>query len=151
MNLRVAQEAGYVFLQPAVDALTYAGDNGIDVVNMSFFIDPWLFNCAAHPADSPEEQAEQRAIVEATQPGAAPTPASAASTLVAALGNGATDLGAPTVDTISPNYPPGAERTRAIDNSCLTMPAEGEGVIAVSSPRSERPPGRLLELRTGAQ
>ena len=28
-----------------VDALTYAGDAGIDVVNMSFFVDPWLYNC----------------------------------------------------------------------------------------------------------
>ena len=35
-----------VLLQPTVDALTYAGRVGVDVVNMSFFIDPWLFNCA---------------------------------------------------------------------------------------------------------
>ena len=34
---------------------------------MSYFIDPWLFNCAANPADSPAEQAEQRTIIEATQ------------------------------------------------------------------------------------
>jgi hypothetical protein len=27
------------------------------VVYMSFFIDPWLFNCANNPADSPAEQA----------------------------------------------------------------------------------------------
>ncbi|HEX5900431.1 MAG TPA: hypothetical protein VFY32_13595, partial [Solirubrobacteraceae bacterium] len=38
----------------------------IDVVNMSFYIDPWLFNCTSNPADSPEEQAQQRMIIEAT-------------------------------------------------------------------------------------
>ena len=43
-----------------VDALTYAGDHGIDVVNMWYYIDPWLYNCAANPADSPAEQREQR-------------------------------------------------------------------------------------------
>ena len=57
---------GFFFLQATVDALTYAGDIGIDVVNMSFFIDPWLFNCADNPADSPEQQLEQRTIIEAT-------------------------------------------------------------------------------------
>ena len=39
-----------------LDALTYAGDHGIDVVNMSYYIDPWLYNCTANPADSPAEQ-----------------------------------------------------------------------------------------------
>ena len=60
VNLRAGQDSGYFFLQPSVDALTYAGDHGIDVVNMSYYVDPWLFNCANNPADSPEDQAEQR-------------------------------------------------------------------------------------------
>ena len=54
VNLRAGQDSGYFFLQPSVDALTYAGDNGIDVVNMSYYVDPWLFNCADNPADSPD-------------------------------------------------------------------------------------------------
>jgi hypothetical protein len=32
------------FLQPAVDALTDADDAGIDVVNLSFLVEPWLYN-----------------------------------------------------------------------------------------------------------
>ena len=39
VNLRAGQDSGYFFLQPSVDALNYAGDHGIDVVNMSYFID----------------------------------------------------------------------------------------------------------------
>ena len=57
VNIRAGQDTGFFLLQPTVDALTYAGRVGIDVVNMSFYIDPWLFNCTSNPADSPEEQA----------------------------------------------------------------------------------------------
>jgi subtilisin family serine protease len=67
VNLRAGQDSGFFFTKPSVDALTFAGDHGIDVVNMSYFIDPWLFNCRANPADSPAAQSEQRTIIEATQ------------------------------------------------------------------------------------
>jgi subtilisin family serine protease len=131
VNLRALQDSGFVFLQPAVDALTYAGDNGIDVVNMSFFIDPWLFNCRDHPADSPEAQLEQRTIIGATQR-AVNYARSRGVTLIAAIGNGATDLGNPKVDPISPTFPPDSAYRRKIDNSCITMPTEAQGVINVS-------------------
>ncbi len=132
VNLRAGQDSGYFFLQPTVDALTFAGNHGIDVVNMSFFTDPWLFNCASNPADSPAEQMQQRTVIEATQRALRYARARGV-TLVSALGNESTDLGNPTEDTISPDYPPGTERPRTIDNSCLTMPTEGEGVIGVSA------------------
>jgi subtilisin family serine protease len=132
VNLRAGQDSGFFFLQPTVDALTFAGDHGIDVVNMSYFTDPWLFNCAANPADSPAEQAQPRMIIAATQR-ALRYARSRGVTLVAALGNESMDLGNPTVDVISPDYPPGTERTRTINNECLTMPTEGQGVIGVSA------------------
>ena len=132
VNLRAGQDSGFFFLQPTVDALTFAGNHGIDVVNMSFFTDPWLYNCASNPADSPAEQAQQRTVIEATQR-ALRFARSRGVTLVSALGNEFTDLGNPTVDTISPDYPPGSERTRTVDNSCLTMPTEGQGVVGVSA------------------
>jgi subtilisin family serine protease len=110
----------------------YAGDIGIDVVNMSFFVDPWLYNCANNPADSASAQLEQRTIVAAVQR-ALDYARSRGVTLVASLGNEHTDLGFPTRDTISPDFPPGAEYPRAVDNSCVVMPAEASGVIAVSA------------------
>ena len=45
VNIRGGQDSGYFFLGPVAHALTYAGDKGIDVVNMSFYVDPWLYNC----------------------------------------------------------------------------------------------------------
>jgi lantibiotic leader peptide-processing serine protease len=45
VNVRAGQDSGYFFLSPTVNALTYSGDAGLDVVNMSFYVDPWLYNC----------------------------------------------------------------------------------------------------------
>jgi lantibiotic leader peptide-processing serine protease len=134
VNLRAGQDSGYFFLGPTLDALTYAGDRGIDVVNMSFYIDPWLYNCAANPADSPAEQREQRLVIAATQR-ALDYARQRGVTLIAAEGNGHTDLGHPTSDTTSPDYPDQetSPHTRTIDNSCLSMPTEGNGVIGVTS------------------
>jgi subtilisin family serine protease len=135
VNLRAGQDSGYFFLQPSVDALTYAGDHGIDVVNMSYYIDPWLFNCEANPADSPADQAEQRVIIQAAQR-ALDYARARGVTLVAAAGNEAADYTKPFTDISSPDFAsePGEEpRERQIPPSCISMPSEGKGVIPVSS------------------
>jgi subtilisin family serine protease len=132
INIRAGQDSGYFFLQPSVDALTYAADIGVDVVNMSYYIDPWLYNCANNPADSPEEQAEQRTIVAATERALSYARRHGV-TLVSAEGNGNTDLGKPVVDATSPDYPPDTERERAIDNSCKSEPLEAPGVLGITS------------------
>ncbi|WP_119727483.1 S8 family peptidase [Thermomonospora amylolytica] len=135
VNLRAGQDSGYFFLQATVDALTYAGNHGIDVVNMSFYVDPWLFNCEANPADSPADQAEQRVIIQAVQR-ALDYARGRGVTLVAAAGNQAADYTKPYTDTSSPNFasePGETPRTRQIPPSCVSMPSEGQGVIPVSA------------------
>jgi lantibiotic leader peptide-processing serine protease len=132
VNIRAGQDSGYFFLQPTVDALTYAGDIGVDVVNMSYYTDPWLYNCPNNPADSPEAQQEQRTIIVATQRAVAYARLHGV-TLIAALGNEHTDLGNPTFDDTSPDYPPGAAYSRTVDNTCVDVPAETLGVTSVSA------------------
>jgi subtilisin family serine protease len=132
VNLRAGQDSGFFFLQASVDALTYAADHGVDVVNMSYFIDPWLFNCADNPADSPEAQMEQRTVIAATNR-ALDYAHRHGVTLIAAEGNEHIDLGDPTVDTTSPDFPPDTAYPRNVDNSCLDMPTEGNNVLAVSA------------------
>ena len=112
VNLRAGQDSGYFFLGPSLDALTYAGDHGIDVVNMSYYIDPWLYNCTANPADSPAEQREQTLVIEATQRAIDYARARGVTT-IAAEGNGHTDLGKPIFDATSPDYPPSARSASA--------------------------------------
>ena len=132
VNLRAGQDSGYFFLQPSVDALTFAADHGVDVVNMSYFIDPWLYNCASNPADSAAQQLEQRTIIEATTR-ALEYARKNGVTLIAAAGNEHTDMDNPTLDQISPDFPPGTEYDRNVDNSCLTMPTEGPNVVSVGA------------------
>ena len=133
VNIRSGQDSGYFFLQPSVDALTYAGDIGIDVVNMSYYIDPWLYNCPNDPTATPEEQLEQRTIIAATNR-ALDYARKRNVVLVGASGNSHTDLGAPTkFDASSPDFPPGTERDRTVDNSCLDMPTEGNNVLSINS------------------
>jgi subtilisin family serine protease len=132
INIRAGQDSGYFFLQPSVDALTYAGDIGVDVVNMSYYIDPWLYNCANNPADSPEQQLEQRTIIQATERALGYARRHGV-TLVSALGNEQTDIGKPTTDETSPDFPPDTAYPRTVDNSCKSEPTEAPGVIGISS------------------
>ncbi len=145
VNLRAGQDSGYFFLQASVDALTYAGDIGVDVVNMSYYIDPWLFNCANNPADSPEAQLEQRTIIEATNR-ALKYAHKHGVTLIAAAGNEHTDLGNPTVDRHQPRLP-AWRRVHAHDQQLLPGAADrGQVCDQRHGDRAERSQGRLLEL-----
>ncbi|TDV45467.1 S8 family serine peptidase [Actinophytocola oryzae] len=133
VNIRAGQDSGTFFLQPVVDALTYAGDAGLDVVNMSFYVDPWLYNCQANPADSPEQQAQQRTIVTAMIRALDYAHRNGV-TQVVALSNQHEDSGHPQVDTSSPNFPAGSAHSRDIDNdSCLLLPLEGPHTIGVAA------------------
>ncbi|MQA78545.1 MAG: S8 family serine peptidase [Streptosporangiales bacterium] len=135
VNVRAGQDSGYFFLQPTVDALTYSANVGIDVVNMSFYVDPWLFNCVNNPADSPADRSEQRTIIRATQR-ALDYAHRHGVTLISAAGNGATDYTKTITDSSSPDFAdvPGEQPyERTIPPSCISMPSEGEHVISVSA------------------
>jgi subtilisin family serine protease len=133
VELKGGQDSGYFFLDPVVNALTYAGDVGIDVVNMSFYVDPWLYNCTSNAADTPEQIAEQKAIIKGMKR-ALEYAHRRGVTLVGALGNSHEDLGRPRTDLTSPDYPEGAAYSRPIDNDvCFDLPTEGPHVIGVSA------------------
>ena len=115
------------------NALTYGADIGVDVINMSFYVDPWLYNCTANPADSPTAQLEQRTIIAAMNR-ALDYADSKDVTLVGSLGNNHEDLGHPRTDLSSPDYPPGTAYSRPIDNAtCVDLPVEGHHVLGISA------------------
>ncbi|MCE7008653.1 S8 family serine peptidase [Kibdelosporangium philippinense] len=133
VNLRAGQDSGFFFLQPTVNALTYAADNGIDVVNMSFYVDPWLYNCDNNPADTPEQQAQQR-MIKAAVSRALNYAHRKGVTLISAYGNEHTDSGNPNPDKGSPDFPANTAHERTIDNAtCQSMPSEHPKVINVAA------------------
>jgi Subtilase family len=132
VNIRGGQDGGFLFLQPTVDAMVYAGLIGIDVINMSFFTDPWLFNCLDNPVDSPEAQLEQRTVRVATQR-AIDFARAHGVTPIASLGNEHTNKSNPTTDDTSPDFPPDSAYHRDVDNSCITVPSETDGVLGISA------------------
>jgi len=132
VNLRAGQDSGYFCLFETLAAYVHAGNIGIDVVNMSFFTDPWQFNCRDYPDDSPEEQAEQAAVIDSSQ-AALDYAFEHGVTLIASSGNSHMDIGKTNYDALSPDFPPGNERERFVDNTCLDIPTEAEHVLTINA------------------
>jgi subtilisin family serine protease len=105
-------------------ALRYAGDQRLDVVNLSLFADPYLYFCA--------NEAGQRAVLHDLQD-AARYAQQRGVVVVAAAGNEAHDLGHPDIDDISPDWPPDSAIVREVGNNCRVTPAELPGVVTVSA------------------
>ena len=136
--LRAGQDSGFFFLYETVAALVYAGAIGLDVVNMSFYTDPWLYNCTSRDEYlkgdvTDEELAEQRLVRELVE-AAVRYAHNRGVTLVGSAGNEHLDKAAPTrLDETSPDFPLDAARPRVVANTCLTMPNEAPQVISVTA------------------
>jgi subtilisin family serine protease len=124
VGLKAGSAQGWFFTQEVVDSLVYAGDKRLDVVNMSFFADPWLFNCH----NDAEQQAIFKAISRASQ-----YAAQRGVVQVSAAGNEALDMDHPEVDELSPDFPPGSEVTREVGNECVILPYELPYVATITA------------------
>ena len=124
--MRAGQDSGYFFLSRPSTRSTYAGDAGLDVVNMSFYVDPWLYNCkGGAPEDTPEQAAEQDVIIEAMNR-ALDYAHDKGVTLVAALGNNHEDIGQPAARHHQPGLP-GRHGARAHDRQRELLRPAGRG------------------------
>ena len=120
--LKACTASTYCYGYAVADALRYAGDHDIDVVNMSLFADPYLFYCG--------NDAGQRAMMRELQ-SAARYAQQHGVLLVASAGNEQIDLKHPIEDTISPDGPEDVPITRSVGNNCRILPGELPGVLSV--------------------
>ena len=123
-GIKSSNNSGFFFSHMVICAFMWAGSHQIDVTNNSYFMDPYLYNCRNDPTQRALWKAAKRAVAYAVRQGV---------TNVAALGNEADDLAHPTVDVISPDFPPGSEQEREITNNCVVIPVEVPGVVGVSA------------------
>ncbi|HVK20882.1 MAG TPA: S8 family serine peptidase [Actinokineospora sp.] len=128
-GIKSANDDGYFFPEMVICSFMWAATHGIQVTNNSYFADPWLFNCKNDPEQRAIWNAERRAIRYAQSNGVL---------VIASQGNDSTDLSHPTMDVISPDFPPGSEQEREITNACSVVPVEVPGVVGVSATGSFR-------------
>lgn len=122
--LKACTESGFCFVDSVAAALRYAGDVGLDAVNLSLTADPYLYYCA--------DEADQRAMLHELRR-AARYAQQRGVLIVAAAGNMLADLQHPGVDELSPLWPPETAETRDVGNQCRLAPAELPGVLTVSA------------------
>ncbi len=121
--LKACIAGGYCMADSVAAALRYAGDIGLDVVNLSLYADPYHFYCNSDAQERAILRDLQSATRYAQQHGVA---------VVVSAGNDSWDLQhPPETDSGSPN--PGEPVDRDIENNCVVAPGELPGVITVSS------------------
>lgn len=127
--VRVAEEpTGLFFPENAVCAFMFAAQQGFDVTNNSYYVDPWQYLCPDDPDQSAILAAVRRAVGHAERKGVLH---------VAAAGNSDYDLANKTTDSSSPNdSKPIANRPLTAD--CIDLPTELPGVVTVSATGMEQ-------------
>ncbi|MEU8352961.1 S8 family serine peptidase [Streptomyces sp. NPDC048845] len=123
-GIKVSTEQGYFYTEAVVCGFVWAAEHGVEVTNNSYYVDPWMFNCADDPDQKALLDSVSRATRYAERKGAVN---------VAAAGNSEFDLASDSItDTSSPND--GTPVERDIDpGECPDIPTQLPGVVTVSS------------------
>ncbi len=121
-SVKVVNDDGFIYPEYAICGFMWAGMQGMDVTNNSYYVDPFEYWCKDQGDQGAALEAVSRAVKWSTKEG----------TLhVAAAGNSATDLTNNTTNDTSPNDSTPVERT--INSGCLDIPTELPDVVTVSS------------------
>jgi subtilisin family serine protease len=122
--IKACTVGGFCFVDSVAAALRYAGNIGLDVLNLSLFADPYLYYCKSEP--------EQRAMLQELE-SAARYAQQHGVVIVASAGNEQADLRHPGIDDTSPDYPPDTAVERDVKNNCRVAPAELPETLTVSA------------------
>ena len=104
-------------------AFMWAASHGVDVVNNSYSMDPWVYWSPTDPEQAAGLEAATRSIKYAQDKGLA---------VIAAAGNEGVDIDNPTVDNGSPTDVPTPTKNRAV-NGGIRVPSMLDGVAQVSA------------------
>ncbi|MEV4925708.1 S8 family peptidase [Streptomyces roseoverticillatus] len=124
--LKVSNKDSLFYAESVVCAFVFAAEHDIAVTNNSYYVDPWMFNCADDPDQKAIGESVARAAKYAQDKG---------TVNVASAGNSNFDLAAKEIaDDSSPNDKGRPAQNRKIDPSvCLDVPAQLPGVVTVSA------------------
>ena len=130
----IAPEATIVAIQATNDnrliypeyvtcAFMWAASHGVDVVNNSYSMDPWVYWSPTDPEQAAGLEAATRSIKYAQDKGLA---------VIAAAGNEGVDIDNPMIDNGSPTDVPTPTKNRAVQGS-IRVPSMLDGVAQVSA------------------
>ena len=130
----IAPEASIVAIEATSDnrliypeyvtcAFMWAASHGVDVVNNSYSMDPWVYWSPTDPEQAAGLEAATRSIKYAQGKGLA---------VIAAAGNEGVDIDNPTIDNGSPTDVPTPTKNRAV-NGGIRVPSMLDGVAQVSA------------------
>jgi subtilisin family serine protease len=121
-SVKVVNNSGLIYPEYAVCGFMWAGLQGMDVTNSSYYVDPYMFWCSDRRDQSAAKRSVARAVAWSTGQGVVHA---------AAAGNASIDLSRNRRDGSSPNDSRPVQRR--INAGCQELPAELPGVVAVSS------------------
>lgn len=104
-------------------AFMWAASHGVDVVNNSYSMDPWVYWSPTDPEQAAGLEAATRSIKYAQGQGLA---------VIAAAGNEGVDIDNPTIDNGSPTDVPTPTKNRAVSGG-IRVPSMLDGVAQVSA------------------
>ena len=104
-------------------AFMWAASHGVDVVNTSYSMDPWVYWSPTDPEQAAGLEAATRSIKYAQDKGLA---------VIAAAGNEGVDIDNPTIDNGSPTDVPTPTKNRAVQGG-IRVPSMLDGVAQVSA------------------
>ena len=104
-------------------AFMWAADHGVDVVNNSYSMDPWVYWSPTDPEQAAGLEAATRSIKYAQGKGLA---------VIAAAGNEGVSIDNPTIDNGSPTDAPSPTKGRNVEGS-IRVPSMIDGVAQVSA------------------
>ena len=104
-------------------AFMWAASHGVDVVNNSYSMDPWVYWSPTDPEQAAGLEAATRSIKYAQDKGLA---------VIAAAGNEGVDIDNPTIDNGSPTDVPTPTKNRAVEGG-IRVPSMLDGVAQVSA------------------
>ncbi|RKT85298.1 Serine protease, subtilisin family [Saccharopolyspora antimicrobica] len=122
-SVRLIDDDGFIYPEYAICGFIWAAEQGIDVTNNSYFVDPWYLWCDSDPDQRAAAEAVRRAVDYANSKDVL---------TVTSAGNSNWDLSKPIRDTNSPNNG-GPTQDRQTGHDCRILPGELPGVVSVSA------------------
>ncbi|MCI9887953.1 S8 family serine peptidase [Micrococcales bacterium 31B] len=124
VSIATGNEDGLFYPEYVVCGFEWAMNHEVNVLNHSYYVDPWLYWCPSDPTQTAGKIAVERAVEASLK---------ANIVSIAAAGNATEDLAAKRPDSTSPNDNQAPVPNRPIAPECLDLPTEVPGVVSVSA------------------